>query len=33
MERFSSEEGPMGAVMYTVMNCRLPSMSENFLNV
>jgi hypothetical protein len=32
MESFGSEEGPMGAVMYTVMNCWLPSISEN-LNV
>lgn len=33
MERFGSEKGPVGAVMYTVMNCRFPSMSENFLNM
>jgi hypothetical protein len=33
MEGSGSEKGPLGAFMYTVMNCRFPSVSENFLNI
>jgi hypothetical protein len=33
MEGFGSEKGPVEAFMYTVMNCRFPSVSEKFLNI
>lgn len=33
MEGFGSEKGPVGAFMYTVMNCGFPSVAENFLNI